>query len=64
MFFNKEEIKRLPDYGEVIKASDFLEKLEEALRSNRIIFEADYMYEDYVHLDTAIELLYSLKKIK
>lgn len=60
----RDDIREISDYGEMVRLSTFLERVEEVLIKNRIAFEPDYMNNEYIHLDKAMEILYSLKNMK
>jgi hypothetical protein len=49
MFFDKNEIEELPDYGEMVRADDFIKKVEEVLTNNGLIFNPDYVSGDYIN---------------
>jgi hypothetical protein len=57
MFFDKNEIEELPDYGEMVRADDFIKKVEEVLTNNGLIINPDYVSGDYINLKKAITLL-------
>lgn len=63
MWFDTNEVEQLPSYGRVVSAHTFLKRLEEELRNNRIIFEADYGYGDFVNFDKAMEMLINIKNL-
>lgn len=62
MFFKEEDIERLPDYGNVIDADVFMERVEEMIKS-KLVFEADYIYRDVVRVDKAEDFLVELYRV-
>lgn len=62
MFFEKSEIERLPDYGEVVEKDVFLKKINDYL-THKYVFEADYVYKEYVKYAEAEKLLFELYKL-
>lgn len=59
MFFDKDEVERMPDYGDVIHKDVFMKKVTEFLEE-KLIFTADYTYQQVVKKDQAEKLLFDL----